>query len=104
MQRRTQVERVTSQLKNPLGVLLAQHIGKVVYLNYNGPDSVDAAYLAEVTDAHFSVQVEQQLRIHVPLSQVLQIAEPLGAPASIRIMQLVVYKGAVGVSVPMSLG
>jgi hypothetical protein len=104
IRRVARAENITSQLKDPLAILLAQHFERNVHINYYGPDSFDTANLVQVTDTYFSVQLEQQLRIHVPFSQVLQIAERPGVPVVIRIMQLVIYKGAVGVSIPMSLG
>lgn len=102
-ERIAKVERLISELKNPIAILLAKHIDESVQLNLTKADSLDTTTLVGVTEVFFTLQMGRGLLVHVPHSQILHILEPAGKPLYLQIVQLVIYKGAVGVGVSTSI-
>jgi hypothetical protein len=100
-QRSAKADHLLSLLTNPLALLLAPHIDCSVQINYGGPDSSDAVVLRAINDAFFTVEAKKHQQIHIPWTQILHVLEEPGAAPFISVMQLVVYKGAIGVSFPL---
>lgn len=89
--------RLVSELNNPIAKLLAKHIDESVQANLIKADSSDTATLVSVTELFFTLQLVRDLKVHVPHSQILHVLEETGKPLVIHIVQLVIYKGGVGI-------
>lgn len=100
-QRIAKVDKIASQLSNPLAILLVQEIDRWIKLNHSKPDESERAILRDVTDVYFTAEISTGVRMHVPYTQILHVVEAPGAPLLISAMHLVVYKGSLGVSVPI---
>jgi hypothetical protein len=92
-------ESLISELQNPIAQLLANSIDQPVQLNLTKADSSDSAILVGVTEVFFTLQIGRELRVHVPHSQILHIQERAGKPLYLQIVQLLIYKGAVGAGI-----
>ena len=96
-----------------LAQLLASHVGQEVGINALDPEKIVAAKLADVQADYFSVLVTG-LNVSIPFSQVIRVVKAdqgavkvgaiLGAQYGllIRVYDFVVYKGSIGVSMPLS--
>lgn len=96
-------ERLIAELKNPIAKLLAKSIDQPVQLNLTKADSLDTTTLVGVTEVFFTLQLGRDLQVHVPHSQILHIREQAGKSLYLQIVQLVIYKGSVGVGVSTSI-
>jgi hypothetical protein len=99
----------------PLAVLLSRYIGTDVGINYSEPKEFSSANLLNVTDDFISIYVsEKNVTITYPLQQIVNIVEADGGVSTgvffkkrytviIEVFHLVVYKGAVGFSIPIPM-
>jgi hypothetical protein len=101
-QRLAKADNLLSVIRNPLALLLVRHIDSRVLMNYAGPDSSDEVILRAINDAYFTVEIKKHRQIHIPWAQVLHVLEEPGAVPFISVMQLVIYKGSIGVSLPLN--
>jgi len=93
--------------------LLAKYMNQTVGLNWKEPKKYHPAKLVGITDEYFSVFVaDLAFTVHYPYHQIVHVIEAEGGistgiiftrefPVVIETMQLIVYSGAVGVSIPL---
>ena len=97
----------------PLAVLLTRYISRYVGINYRGTKKFERALLTRVSDDFLTIFAEEkQTNITFPLRHVLSIVEAEKGVSTgvifrdefcvvIEVFHVVVYSGAVGVSIPL---
>ena len=93
--------------------LLGKYTSQVIGINCKEPKKYHSARLVGVADEYFSVFVsDTAITIHYPYSQIVHVIEANGGistgivftkqfPVVIEVMQLIVYSGGVGLSIPI---
>jgi hypothetical protein len=97
----------------PLGLLLARYLNRYVGVNYRDTKKFERALLTRVSDDFFTVfAAENKTSISFPLRHVLSVVEADKGVTTgmifrdqfcvvIEVFHVVVYSGAVGISIPL---